>query len=41
MVLNGSEGVVESEKSTLSNCVILGSSGTFGDKIDAFLSVRK
>ena len=32
---NGSQGVVGSEKSTLSNHVILGSGKTFGDKIDA------
>ena len=32
---NGSQGVVGSEKSTLSNCDVLGSSKTFGDKIDA------
>ena len=33
---NGSQGVVGSEKSTLSNCAILGSGQTFGDKIDAW-----
>ena len=32
---NGSQGVVGSEKSTLSNHAILGSGKTFGDKIDA------
>ena len=32
---NGSQGVVGSGKSTLSNCAIFGSSKTFGDKIDA------
>ena len=32
---NGFQGVVGSEKSTLSNHAILGSSKTFGDKIDA------
>ena len=32
---SSSQGVVGSEKSTLSNCTILGSGKTFGDKIDA------
>ena len=36
---NGSQGVVGSEKSTFSNCVVLGSGETYGDKIDALYVV--